>query len=87
MNLPNKTILGRPWQDIIFAIGEIVFLISLGPLLFDENTHVPLFTGLATALMLYTFAVAHVSYKNWVTVILTVFTATLWVLIGFGVTF
>lgn len=67
-------------------MGEIVFLISLGPLLFKE-TNVGLFTGLATAFMLYTFMLAHVSYRNWITVCLTGLTATLWVLIGAGVHF
>lgn len=79
------TVFGRPWQDLIFAIGEIVFLISLFPLLFDQNAHVPVFTGLATGFMLYTFVVAHVSYRNWITVTLALITATLWVLIGLGV--
>lgn len=75
---------GRPWQDILFAVGEIVFLTSLIPMLFTD-TNVPLFTGLATAIMLYAFTLAHVSYSNWITVGLSSLTATLWVLIGFGV--
>jgi hypothetical protein len=80
----TRRFFGRPWQDIIFAIGEIVFLTTLIPLLFVE-ANVPLFTGLGTAIMLYTFTLAHVSYSNWITVGLTTITATLWVLIGLGV--
>lgn len=76
---------GRPWQDLLFAIGEVVFLASLVPLWFKENANVPLFTGAATALMLYAFMVAHISYRNWITVTLSFVTATLWLLIGFGV--
>lgn len=77
---------GRPWQDLIFAIGEIVFLISLVPLLFTD-TNVPAFTGIASAIMLYAFLAAHVSYSNWITVALTFVCATLWLLIGLGINF
>jgi hypothetical protein len=81
----EKKFFGRPWQDLIFAVGEIVFLASLFPLLFDESAYVPPLTAIATAVMLYAFLAAHVSYKNWITVALTWVTATLWILIGLGV--
>ena len=77
-------IVGRPWQDLLFSVGEIVFLTSLVPLLFRDS-NVPLFTGLATGGMLYAFALAHISYRNWITVTLSLVTATIWVLIGAGV--
>lgn len=76
---------GRPWQDVIFSFGEIAFLIALVPLLFRANVEVGAFTGLLSAFWLYTFVVAHVSYRNWITVGLTTLAATLWVLIGLGV--
>ena len=84
MSWRTRQVLGRPWQDIVFAVGEVVFLITLAPLLF-RRTNVPLLTGLGTAAMLYTFMLAHISYRNWITVSLTWVTATLWVLIGLGV--
>lgn len=84
MDWRNHRVVGRPWQDVIFAIGEVVFLFSLVPLLFVD-AHVPLFTGLATGGMLYAFMLAHISYGNWITVMLSFVTATLWVLIGLGV--
>lgn len=83
MTWRERRFFGRPWQDLIFAVGEIVFLVSLIPLLFRDS-NVPLATGLATGFMLYTFMLAHVSYRNWITVSLTLVTATLWVLIGAG---
>jgi len=83
----NQTVLGRPWQDLLFAVGEVVFLISLVPLLFQDDANVPLFTGLATGFMLYAFTLAHVSYRNWITVTLSTITATIWVLVGFGISF
>lgn len=77
-------IYGRPWQDLLFAIGEVVFLLTLVPL-WLSNASVPLFTGLGTGFMLYAFMVAHISYRNWITVTLSFITATLWVLIGLGI--
>lgn len=77
-------IFGRPWQDVIFAIGEIVFLVTLIPLFF-ANTHIPFWTGMGTGFMLYTFVAAHVSYRNWMTVTLSAVTATIWVLLGLGI--
>lgn len=77
-------VLGRPWQDLLFAIGEVVFLLTLVPL-WLSNAEVPLFTGLGTGFMLYAFMMAHISYRNWITVTLSFVTATLWVLIGLGI--
>lgn len=84
MSWRTRKFFGRPWQDLLFAVGEVVFLATLLPLLFS-NADVPFFTGAGTAVMLYSFAVAHISYRNWITVALTLITATLWLLIGLGV--
>lgn len=81
----SRAVLGRPWQDWVFAIGEVVFLVSLLPILFDGNANVPAVTGLVTAAMLYGFLACQISYRNWMTAALTVVTATVWVLIGVGV--
>lgn len=75
---------GRPWQDLLFSIGEIVFLLTLVPLWLSD-AKVPTFTGIGTGFMLYCFMMAHISYRNWITVVLSFITATLWVLIGLGV--
>lgn len=82
----TRKFFGRPWQDLVFAVGEIVFLVTLIPLLF-KDTNIGAFTGLGTAFMLYTFMLAHISYKNWITVSLTWITATIWLLVGLGVSF
>lgn len=78
------TLFGRPWQDLIFAAAEIVFLIALVPLLWS-NTYVPPYTGLTTGLTLYLISLCQFSYRNWLTVALGVTAATVWVLLGFGV--
>lgn len=77
-------IFGRPWQDLLFSVGEIVFLLTLIPI-WVSDARVPLFSGLGTGFMLYGFMVAHISYRNWITVGLTFVTATLWILSGLGV--
>ena len=79
-------VLGRPWQDVMFSIGQIVFLVSLVPLLLSDHD-VPALTALATAGMLTAFLAAHVSYRNWFTVAPTAVTVVVWALIGFGVHF
>lgn len=77
-------VFGRPWQDIVFAVGEVVFLIALVPLLW-EHSRIPLYTGLSTGIMLYLFGLCQFSYRNWITLALGLTTATIWVLLGLGV--
>lgn len=81
----DANVAGRPWQDWLFAGAGVVFIIGLVPLL-ASGTPVPMFTGLATAAMLYAFAAAHVSYRNWMSVGTEMTTATIWLLLGLGVT-
>lgn len=85
MSWREYKIVGRPWQDIVFAIGEVVFLIALVPLLWTR-TKVPVYTGLSTGLMLYLFGLCQLSYRNWITLALGLTTATIWILLGLGVT-
>lgn len=80
----NKTYYGRPWQDLLFAIGQVIFAATAAPL-WLAGTHVPVITGIGTGSMLYAYTIAHVSYRNWLTVVLTSVTATMWVLIGLGI--
>lgn len=83
----NARVFGRPWQDLLFAVGEIVFLAALLPILFDDNSRVPFWSGFGSAVMLYAFTIAQISYRNWITVFLTFWCATIWLLIGIGVHF
>lgn len=77
---------GRPWQDWLFASAGVVFIIGLVPMLV-AGTNVPLFTGLSTATMLYAFAAAHISYRNWMSVATEMSTATIWLLLGLCISF
>lgn len=80
----NATIVGRPWQDWLFSVAGVVFIVGLVPMLLS-GADVPMFTGLSTATMLYCFAAAHVSYRNWMSVCTEMTTATIWLLLGLGV--
>lgn len=83
-NWRTYRVVGRPWQDLVFAVGEVVFLVALVPLLW-ENARIPLYTGLSTAIMLYAFGACQLSYRNWITLALGLTTATIWLLLGLGV--
>lgn len=83
-NWRTAKVFGRPWQDLTFAVGEIVFLVALVPLLFT-NANIPLYTGLSTGIMLYLFGLCQLSYRNWITLGLGLTTATIWILLGCGV--
>ena len=84
MSWRTAKVAGRPWQDLVFALGEIVFLVALVPLLFTD-TRIPLYTGLSTGIMLYLFGLCQLSYHNWITLALGLTTATIWILLGLGV--
>lgn len=79
----TAVVAGRPWQDWLFAVAGCVFIIGLVPMLV-AGTDVPLFTGASTAAMLYAFALAHISYGNWMSVATEVTTGTIWLLLGLG---
>lgn len=69
------------WQDWVFAIGEVVFLVGLVPTVL-QDAKPSIWTSLPTAVMLYAFMAVQISYKNWLTVGLGFITATLWLIIG-----
>lgn len=69
------------WQDWVFAVGEVVFLIGLLPTVFADEKPAPL-TSFPTAAMLYAFVVVQYSYRNWMTLVLSLVTASLWVVLG-----
>jgi len=74
----------RPWQDKVFAAGEIVFLVSLLPSVFGPDKPAAL-TSLATALMLCGFLFVHASYKLWMAFSLCCVTIALWFTLFFQV--
>jgi hypothetical protein len=80
----TKKFWGRPWQDLVFSVAEVVFLVALVPMLFNPAVHVTLLAGAATGLMLYVLMLCQISYANWIASFMTFVTATVWVILGFG---
>jgi hypothetical protein len=74
------------WQDAIFGIGGIIFLVSLIPSLAGDDKPAAV-TSLATGLTLYAFLVVHASYKLWIAFGLTFVTASMWMALFFQTIF
>lgn len=49
------------WQDLVFSIGNVVFLITLLPVIFNEQAYVPRLTSVPIAVMLALYVVAFAS--------------------------
>lgn len=79
--LRRRRWLPQKWQDLVFFIGEIVFLVGLLPSVIADNPPSP-WTSFPTAFMLFCFMVVHASFKLWFTFSLTWITAALWVILG-----
>ena len=65
------------WQDAVFALGEIVFMIGLIPSLISEDKPSAI-TSVMTGVMLCGFLTVHASYKLWIAFTLCAVTAGLW---------
>lgn len=72
------------WQDAVFALGEIVFMIGLVPSLVgpDKPSWV---TSILTGLMLCGFLTVHASYKLWTAFVLCTVTACMWFVLAWQV--
>lgn len=67
----------RKWQDWVFALGEVVFLVGLLPSVLGPEKPAAI-TSIATGLMLLGFLTVHASYKLWMAFSLCALTASLW---------
>ncbi len=65
------------WQDALLSLGGIGFIAGLIPSVLGEMKPEPI-TSLATGLILVSFLTVYVSYRLWMTVLLTAVTAVLW---------
>lgn len=84
MKHPIQHFEAMKWQDKVFAIGEIVFLVGLIPSLLSDHKPAAL-TSFTTAAMLYSFLAVYASYGLWVTFVLGAITASIWAALGFQV--
>lgn len=79
-------LLSMKWQDAVFAIGEIVFMIGLIPSLLGPDRPSAI-TSLMTGLMLIGFLFVHASFKLWTAFSLAAVTATMWFVLAAQVIF
>ncbi len=69
------------WQDFLFAVGSIVFIMALAPTVKSKNKP-PLMTSAPTALILYSFSLAYLTLHLWFAAITTLGTALEWSIIA-----
>lgn len=70
------------WQDLIFGLGQLVFMAGLLPSVLGHQKPDPI-TSLLTAVMLCLFLMVYVSYRLWIAFSLTTMTIGLWVVLLF----
>lgn len=75
----------RPWQDYIFFVGSLLFIIALVPALFVAAKP-PMVTAAVTAAVLYVFSFTYITMKFKLSAAVTAVTATIWLLLALGVT-
>jgi uncharacterized membrane protein YjdF len=69
------------WQDIIIAIGSLVFSIALLPSVFSK--HKPaLWTSVITGIVLFILALTYASLRFWYATTITALTASLWLVLA-----
>lgn len=69
------------WQDTIFSIGNLIFIIALFPSIFSKNKPA-LLTCLLTGITLIAFAITFYTLELWFTVITVSCASTLWLILA-----
>jgi hypothetical protein len=69
------------WQDIVIAIGSLIFAVALIPSILGKNK--PAFgTSLMTGSVLVVFTITYASLSLWYATFTTMVTATLWLVLA-----
>jgi hypothetical protein len=69
------------WQDLIFTIGQFIFVIALIPTIRGKDK--PAFiTSLITTIILFSFAATYLTLKLWGSAIFASLNATAWVILA-----
>ena len=66
------------WQDLVFAAGSMVGILSLVPTLRDQASIVPRRTSLASFLLGSLYAATFVTLGMWLSAVGSVATAVIW---------
>lgn len=69
------------WQDIVFAIGSIVFTIALIPAILEKK-YPPASTCILTGFMVGVYAVTDLTLQLWFSAITSAISALLWIWMG-----
>jgi hypothetical protein len=69
------------WQDIVLAIGSILFSIALIPSIISKEKPA-VWTSITTALVLLTFAFVYASLKLWYAMFTITINALFWVILA-----
>jgi len=66
------------WQDLAFAVGSMIGILSLVPTLRDHTSVVPRRTSVVSVLLGGLYTVTFVSLGMWLSAVGSVATATVW---------
>ena len=69
------------WQDYVFALGSVVFIVALMPAV-KSKEKLPLGTSIPTAVILFLFAICYATLHLWFAMATTLGTATQWSLLA-----
>ena len=69
------------WQDIVFALGSIVFTIALIPAILEKK-YPPISTCVLTGVMIGVYAVTDITLQLWFSAITGAISALFWIWMG-----
>lgn len=70
------------WQDWVFTLGQVIFLIALIPTLKGKQKP-ELSTSIVTGIILLTFSFAYFTLELWFSAVMSIFMASAWFFLGF----
>ncbi len=71
------------WQDILIAVGSVLFTIALIPAILSPLKKPPISTSLLTGSVLWSYVLAFGSLGLWYSAFTTVATASCWTILFF----
>ena len=79
--MPSPECMLEHWQDIVFAVGSIVFTIALVPAIIKRK-YPPISTCILTGFMIGIYAATDLTLQLWLSAISSVISALLWIWMG-----
>lgn len=70
------------WQDVVFAVGAVVFAAALIPTLRDRDARVPLKTSMLTGSVLLIYAATQATLGFWFATLSTAANGLMWLAIA-----